>query len=145
MSYPNYRVAVEALIVNNDKVLLTKRVEAAKVAPGAWNVPAGKVKYTETTNEAVVRECLEETNLKVKVIDLLQERAFETKSGDEKAYRLVFTFLVKPINEITDFKLNDEHSEFEWINPNEVMKTKYDSVMSQLRECILNIESNRIK
>lgn len=144
MNYPNYRVAVEALIIHNGKVLLTKRVETAKVAPGAWNVPAGKVKYTEITKNAIVRECLEETNLEVEVVDLLQERAFETKSGDEKAYRLVFTFLVKPINGVLNFKINDEHSEFDWINPNEVAQTKYDSMMLQLRDCILKIDKKKI-
>jgi len=57
--YPDYRIAVEAIIVHEGKVLLAKRADN-----GAWYVPAGKAKYEETPKEAVIREVREETNLK---------------------------------------------------------------------------------
>jgi len=49
--YPDYRIAVEAIIVHDGKVLLTRRADN-----GAWYVPAGKAKYEETPREAIVRE-----------------------------------------------------------------------------------------
>ena len=69
------------------------------VAPGVWNVPAGKVKFDEVPIKAVIRECKEEIGLDVKVIKEIGCRAFRTSSSGEDAYRLVFTYLVEPIEE----------------------------------------------
>jgi ADP-ribose pyrophosphatase len=52
--YPDYRIAVEAIIVHEGKALLAKRADN-----GAWYVPAGKAKYEETPKEAVIREIRE--------------------------------------------------------------------------------------
>ncbi len=38
----NFRFAVELLIKHNGKYLLCKRSSDAKIAPGIWNIPAGK-------------------------------------------------------------------------------------------------------
>ena len=45
--HPNNRVSVEIILKKNAKNLLAKRSEKATVAPGVWNVPAGKVKFHE--------------------------------------------------------------------------------------------------
>jgi 8-oxo-dGTP diphosphatase len=57
--HPNYRVSVEIILKKNDKILLTKRSEKVSVAPGVWNVPAGKVKFHEIPIEAAFREVKE--------------------------------------------------------------------------------------
>jgi len=58
----SYRVAVEALIYHEGKILLVKRAEHNEVAPGVWNVPACKIGFEETTLDAVKRCCIEQTN-----------------------------------------------------------------------------------
>ncbi|BFI76230.1 NUDIX hydrolase [Sulfurisphaera ohwakuensis] len=68
MEYP--LVAVGGVIFNKDrKVLLVKRKNPPN--KGSWAIPGGKVKYGETLEEAVKREIKEETNLNVKVKELL--------------------------------------------------------------------------
>ena len=36
-TYPNYRVAVEAILKKDNKVLLMKRADDCEVAPGVWS------------------------------------------------------------------------------------------------------------
>jgi 8-oxo-dGTP pyrophosphatase MutT (NUDIX family) len=147
MSHPNYRVAVEAVIYNEGKVLLTKRSEDALVAPGVWNVPAGKVKFEEVPRTAVIRECEEETKLQVDIIAELGTGAFKTKVGDEDAYRLAMTYLVKPKQgeDVKNMQLNEEHSEAEWVDIKDVINPRFDSIMPRLREIILKIEEEEAK
>lgn len=144
MNHPNYRVAVEAVIYNEGKVLLTKRSEDALVAPGVWNVPAGKVKYDEVPRDAVVRECEEETCIKVDIMAEIGTGAFKTKVGEEDAYRLAMTYLVKPKDgqNIKNMQLNEEHSEAEWVDIKDVLNPRFDSIMPRLREIILRIEGD---
>ncbi len=146
MSHPNYRVAVEAIIYNQGKVLLTKRSDDADVAPGVWNVPAGKVKFEEVPSAGVVRECLEETELHVDIIKELATSAFKTKVGQEDAYRLAMTYLValKDDEKVDNLKLNEEHSEYEWVNVQDVASPKFDSMMPRLRDIIMNISKNSL-
>ena len=75
--HPNYRVSVEIILKHDHKVLLTKRSNEATVAPGVWNVPAGKVKFHELPVDAAHREVKEETNIKVEELKEIHVRTFE--------------------------------------------------------------------
>lgn len=132
----NYRVAVEVIMQHEGKILLVKRAKNLPIAPDVWNVPAAKIGLTETPSHVVVRECLKETNVKVKIIKPLCDRAFKTKYNGHDAYRLVFTYLCEPENGIENFRLNEDHSTHEWISPEDVMKPEYDTVMHELRMTI---------
>lgn len=132
------RLAVEAVIVHDGKVLLAKRAPQCKVAPNVWNVPAGKVKLLETSRDAVVRESLEETGLAVRVHRLICESAFSMKSGDETVYRNMFTYHVVP-EESVEVTLNDEHTEYAWVSKLELANVKYDSMNERLRKLIAEV------
>jgi 8-oxo-dGTP diphosphatase len=62
------KVAVAALIVQDGRVLLVRRANDPQ--RGLWTLPAGFVDAGEDPAQAVVRECLEETGLNVRVTDL---------------------------------------------------------------------------
>ena len=120
--YPNYRNSVEIIIAHKRKVLLVKRSEESVVAPGVWNVPAGKVKYEEIPIEALYREAKEETSLDVEMVKELFVRNLtsETSTG-EKYYRVIFTYLVKPKNDdISTLEIDEEHSEYVWVDQGEL-------------------------
>lgn len=51
-------------------VLLTRRMAGAHLA-GMWEFPGGKVEHGEDPERAVVRECKEEIDVDVEVIDVL--------------------------------------------------------------------------
>lgn len=56
------------IIVNNE-VLLLQRSLTHRIQPGTWGIPAGKVESGESTQQAAMRETLEEVG-----IDLSSER-----------------------------------------------------------------------
>jgi len=146
-SYPNYRVAVEAIIRHRGRVLLTKRSASANVFPGVWTVPAGKVKYAELPRHALFREVLEETNLAVDWVAELDVRTFSAMAGMEPIYRLVFTYLVTPKSDSIDgLRLNNEHEEYVWADYQELGSDRYQAIHAPLRALLLQIlESGKHK
>lgn len=71
---------------------------------GSQTLPGGAVKIGETSKEAVVREFLEETNIRVRVGNLLAvvENMFNYK--DKPYQQIIFVYEVFPIEEISDIK-----------------------------------------
>jgi ADP-ribose pyrophosphatase YjhB (NUDIX family) len=63
-------VGAGVLAEQDGKVLLVRR--AVVPALGSWCLPSGFVEYNEAPDEAAVRECLEETGLKVHLSGLLE-------------------------------------------------------------------------
>ncbi|CUI17170.1 putative nudix hydrolase [Candidatus Protochlamydia naegleriophila] len=140
----SFRISVESVIYRHlqdmpGEVLLVKRASDCRVAPNVWNVPAGKVDFLERTYEAVVRETSEETGLKVKVVQLLSEDAFEIRVGDDKAYRNMFTYLTQATDNDQEVKLNKEHTQFKWVTEKEIHSEEYASLMPRLKQIILEV------
>jgi len=145
-NYPNYRIAVEVIIIHEDKVLLTKRANDCVVAPGVWNVPAGKVKYEEIPIDALYREAKEETNLDVELIKELNVRAFKSRSTIEDIYRVMYTYLVKAKNhDLTNFTINEEHSEYAWVTKEELLDGKFSSMHKNLKNILISVCDKYIK
>jgi 8-oxo-dGTP pyrophosphatase MutT (NUDIX family) len=92
---------------HQDKILLTKRSELASVAPGVWNVPAGKVKFHEVPVEAALREVQEETNMAVPSLTEIHIRTFEGKANP-------FTLVIHIADvQAQRISVNDEHSDIQ--------------------------------
>ena len=78
--YPDApRVAVGAVVIHQNKVLLVLRGQAP--SKGKWAIPGGSVKLGETLQAATERETLEETGLQVKAGEVIY--SFETILRDE--------------------------------------------------------------
>jgi 8-oxo-dGTP diphosphatase len=60
------RVIVGAAIIQSGKVLACARTEPPEFA-GRWEFPGGKVEPGETEEEALIRECVEELGVSVRV------------------------------------------------------------------------------
>lgn len=135
--HPNYRVSVEIILRHNHKVLLTKRSSEATVAPGVWNVPAGKVKFHELPVDAAHREVKEETNIEVDELKEIHVRSFEGRTATEPIYRLIFTYIAD-INDaqLAVVQLNDEHSEFVWASKDEISKSHFNSLLPAFRDIL---------
>ena len=136
--HPNYRVSVEIILMHEDKLLLTKRSTEAVVAPGVWNVPAGKVKFNEIPAEAAIREVKEETNMDLEGLKEIHVRTFEGQTASEPIYRLIYTYVVNVSNQqLKNFQLNDEHSESRWITREELHASDFDSLLPAFRSILL--------
>lgn len=68
---PHQRVAAYAVVVADDRLLLTQ-LAAHTGAGGRWNLPGGGLDPGETPTDAVVREVLEETGQGVEGVHLVE-------------------------------------------------------------------------
>ena len=138
--HPNYRVSVEIILKKNDKILLAKRSEEAIVAPGVWNVPAGKVKFHEIPLEAAFREAKEETNIDLDKLTEIHVRTFSGNTASEPIYRLIYTYVAGITDaQLANFQMNDEHAEYVWVSQDELKDEAYNSLLPEFREILTTI------
>src|SRR5947207_12731419 len=67
MKEPKY---VLNILYNDRGVYLSERIQENKEMCGLWQSPGGKVEEDETSEEAVLRETVEETDIELKLQDL---------------------------------------------------------------------------
>ena len=82
--YEDPNVAVIAVVPKDGGVVMTRR--AVEPGYGLWVLPGGFVDVGELLEEAVVREVVEETNLKVRVERLLGVYSYKDSSTVVVAY-----------------------------------------------------------
>jgi 8-oxo-dGTP diphosphatase len=83
------KLTVDALIILSGKIVLVKR----KKPPykGDYALPGGFVEIGETTEEAVMREVLEETGLSIKIVKLLG--VYSDPSRDPRGHTVSVCYL----------------------------------------------------
>jgi 8-oxo-dGTP diphosphatase len=62
-------VGIGGVVIENDRVLLIRR--GTEPLLGQWSIPGGTLELSESLQEGVARELLEETGLTVRVLDLI--------------------------------------------------------------------------
>lgn len=105
-------VSIEALIVSGGKLLFLKR--SNKPAKGQWWFPGGRIRKTESLEEALYREIKEETGLEIisaKFVGVYS-RVFPERHDITVAY------LCRSKESVVH--LNDEHSEYRFFSRNPI-------------------------
>ena len=94
---------VRVVVTNNDgKILLVKQKHETKEI---WMLPGGTVEDDETSQDAAIREVLEETGYSVKVLSfaVLLEEIYDNKEVREKSFeyshRIIYVFKVSLLSE----------------------------------------------
>lgn len=67
--YKTPSLTVDAIIVHEEKIVLIKRLKNPHM--NKWALPGGFVEYGETVENATIREAKEETNLDIKLEELV--------------------------------------------------------------------------
>jgi dATP pyrophosphohydrolase len=99
--------------------LILKRAED-QIYPGIWQMVSGKIKDNEKAFEAAVREVNEETGLKpLKIWSAPKVNSFYSANSDTINLIPVFAIQVEKNSNVT---ISNEHSEFKWVNSEEVQK-----------------------
>jgi 8-oxo-dGTP diphosphatase len=125
-------VAVKSIIVYKRKVLITKRTAEEKYGAGIWEIPGGKLEFGEDLVDALKREILEETGLKVDVKELLLASTYKT---DDHRQVVILNYVSNSITNTV--KLSKEHSDYMWAGQN-TMRRLLPAQMIQ------NFEKNHI-
>ncbi len=91
MRYKSPKLTVDGIIVKDKEVLLIKR----KISPfkGKWAFPGGFVEYGEKTEDAVIREVFEETNLKTKIMELIG--VYSDPARDPRGHSVTVAYRLK--------------------------------------------------
>jgi|SRR3989304_8295688 len=106
--------AVDTIILNGRKVLMTKR--EGEPFKGLWKFPGGMVDNDETVEQAAVREVKEETGLDVEIIDILG--VYSDPKRDPRMHTMAVVFIMKPLNNV--LKMNEESTDIKWVDIDEV-------------------------
>lgn len=85
------RVTVDALIVEEGKIVLIKRRNDPY--KDFWALPGGFVEYNERTEEAVVREVREETGLSCEVVQLTG--VYSAPGRDPRGHTVSIVYLMR--------------------------------------------------
>jgi ADP-ribose pyrophosphatase YjhB (NUDIX family) len=90
-------VAVGAVILDGDRVLLVKR--RREPLKGAWSLPGGVVELGETLEAALVREVREETGLDVEVGPVIEvfDRITRDEDGRVRYHYVLVDYLCWPV------------------------------------------------
>ena len=110
--------AIGCYIEHDGKILFLKRNEAG-VGFGQWNVPGGTVNESEDVIAAIIREVHEEIGV------ALDEDKIEyiTKTYCiYPEYRFIYHLTKYKVDRKPKIKMNDEHTEFMWLTPQEALK-----------------------
>jgi len=86
----NFRVAVKAFIIKDDKLLILKRASDDVQSPNIWEIPGGRLELGEDPILGLMREIREETGLYIKPQQPLSVRHFIRK--DEQIVTMLVFF-----------------------------------------------------
>ena len=100
---------VDAIIIENNKILLVRRAGKSYEFPGKLALSGGYIDLNETARQAVLREVLEETGYKAKIIKFL--RYIDNPKRVERQ-TISFLFLLKPLQKVS--KPDTEITEIHW-------------------------------
>ncbi len=125
-------VTVKAIIQRDDgKILLLQRNSTTGFYPNVWEFPGGKLDFGEEMEEAVIREVREESNLTVKVNELIYISPFLM---DEETEFVVMCYYCEPISLDYEVKISREHQKFKWVEPEKLKDELAPAVLNDLEK-----------
>ena len=130
------RIRVAGITIQGDEILL---IEHTKKDKKYWLVPGGGVDWGESTEQALIREYKEETNLDIEVKDFLFFS--EAISTDKNKHVINLYFLVIVKNDSEPMKIGDESnlSDLRYVSKEEIKDIKlYPNIKEQLLKILNN-------
>jgi 8-oxo-dGTP diphosphatase len=112
------KIIVAGIVLKDNKVLIIQRSADEESYPNLWELPSGKRELLETSEDAVIREVKEETNLEVKVTKPVSIFEFKNEKPTEIRDSTQINFLVEYVS--GEVKLSNEHQNFAWITKGEL-------------------------
>ena len=121
------------LVKSGEKVLLCKRCSKCSL-PNTWSIPSGHVESGESALDGAMREFYEETNIKVKNINLVG--MFKPASGNGLFYAYLHNSPKELIPDLENAKDGHEHTQCNYFTFDEIPK---DDTTEELLEIIKKV------
>ena len=125
---------VAALIWDKDKFLICQR-PANKARAFLWEFVGGKVEKGETKEQALIRECKEELNIKLNVGDVFMEVVHEYP--DITVHLTLFNATI-----VEGIPQKLEHNDIKWIMPTEIQNYDFcpadEEILKKIKEKAVN-------
>ncbi len=103
-----------------------------------WGIPGGKIKWGETSENALRREILEETGLKISGIKfVLVQDCIHSKEFYRDAHFVLLNYTCRCTGKNPRVTLNDEGREFRWLKPADAKKLKLNKPTRILINAVL--------
>ena len=127
-------VGVGVLIERDGMYLLIRR--AADPDKGMWSVPGGLVEIGERVRDAAVREAMEETGLRVELVERLGvvDKIMRDDDGRVKYHFIIVQFLARIVE--GEARAMDDALEARWAEPSEFRSYE---LTASLREFLTDI------
>lgn len=101
-----------------------------------WGIPGGKTKWGETSEEALRREVLEETDLQIDTIKfILVQDCIHSREFYRDAHFVLLNYTCQT-HGAPSVKLNDEAQEFRWLTLSEALQMELNTPTRILLEAI---------
>jgi 8-oxo-dGTP diphosphatase len=104
------------IIFKDDLVLICRR-KPEKSLGGYWEFPGGKVEDGESKEESLLRELIEELNLKVKI----KQHFFDTVHQYDNGAIELISFICETENIASE---STDHDQLEWVNVSDLLNWK---------------------
>ncbi|MBT3304449.1 NUDIX domain-containing protein [Candidatus Woesearchaeota archaeon] len=130
--------ATKAIIFKEEKVLLITKSDKEDINPNTVDIPGGRLEFGETPEDALRREVKEETGIEIEII---KPSHCWTLIKKEKEFQLVgVTFYCKFLSGIET--LSEEHTEFKWIDPEQILKEDFPEWLKKEITAALDIKKS---
>ncbi|MEQ8285240.1 NUDIX hydrolase [Thalassospira sp.] len=119
---PRPIIGVGAVVWHQDRILLIKRGKEPNI--GSWSIPGGAQEIGETVRDAVCREVMEETGVKISspilvdIVDLISP----AKDGKIEYHYTLIDFVAVALN--PDVRLGGDAADAKWVKISDVTNYK---------------------
>ncbi len=114
---------VDALLIDDDKLLILRRANYMRKFGGYWGLVGGSIDNKDkNSKEAIIREIKEETGIELSFnekhkMKMLEKRKLDDNSDTE--------YWIVHLESTPDIKISREHSKYEWIDINKISSKNY--------------------
>ena len=124
-------LTVRGICEYDNKILLLKIRSKSVHDAEKWEIPGGKVKKEEFFDQALKREFMEETGLKINIDDLynvVQNNYTACKTNEEiKSIQLI----MKVSSSTDEVKISEEHDDYKWFSYEELKELIDNDLLSK--------------